>query len=76
MALLRSLLVDVSKVAGVAAFVAWWVAVWLGIQLSRYRHEPEMPQFRRRWEISMLIFVGLCACAAGTEFVASHLSKP
>lgn len=67
MSILRSILLDVSTLAKFAAFVAWWVVVYLGIQLSRYRHEPEMPIHKRRWEVSMLVFIGLLAVSVAAK---------
>jgi len=71
--LLDSLLDDVSTLAGIGAFITWWVAVYLGVQLSRYRAEPEAPAFRRRWDVAMLVFVSFLALIIALAFVRSLL---
>ena len=73
MSILQSILSDISTLAGVAAFIAWWAAIYLGVQMSRYRHEPEAPAFRRRWEVSMLVFVGFFIAGIAFRVVAEHL---
>ena len=73
MSILQSVLSDLSKLAGIVAFVIWWVAVYLGVQMSRYRHEPEAPAFRRKLETSVLVFIGLFVAGIALRMAAEHL---
>ena len=75
MAVLQSLLFGIAKIAGVGAFLTWWIATYLGIQMSRYRYEPELPAFRRRWEKTMLIFVGLYAVSVVAGLTAGSIGR-
>ena len=70
---LDSLLDDASTLAGTGAFISWWVAVFLGVQLSRHRAEPEAPTYRRRWEVAMLVFAGFFALIIVLAFFRSWL---
>ena len=73
MGILQSIIGDISKFGQFGAFVTWWATVYLSVQLSRYRDEPEMPAFRRRYEIGMLVFLGFLALATGTGLLARWL---
>lgn len=73
MMILHALLSLVYGLSGAAAFVTWWVATYLGVQLSRYRAEPEAPEYRRRWEFSMLVFVGVYGLSVAAQLLASLL---
>jgi hypothetical protein len=73
---LQLLLSALFWIIAVSALFIWGLAVYLGMQLSRYRPNPEAAHAKRRWLVAMPVsgpgrgerWIGICCRVAGAAF--------